>query len=315
LKHSANFPKHQAAILQYQREKAQNSTTLYPCDIADTLMKRLNNQKPNIFTKIYNSGISRALLMVEAKECKSKQSNLSTMDKIRLQPIPIYHRTEKTNRLAQSGGFFNLSREIRNSFFSGYFMADIKHCQLSINSFLWGCEMLQKKIQEGNVWEYLCQSSGLNKDQVKQGLMLLMYGTTTNFSKTSQYFQLYETPEVKALIQSKEEYMKRIVKDGFAFDAFGNTVDVNELNLSSRLASISQSYEFLLLEDIFRHYIDNCKKDSNTTFQILLYTSDGFFYSCDRRYEERVEKFISSKFQQKANELGIYTSLEILQLP
>jgi hypothetical protein len=69
---------HANAVLEFQREKATKSTTLYPCDIADTLMERLNNQKPNIFTKIYNNGISSALLMVEAKECKSKQSNIST---------------------------------------------------------------------------------------------------------------------------------------------------------------------------------------------------------------------------------------------
>jgi hypothetical protein len=315
LSNGKNTLKHQAAILQYQRENATNSTTLYPCDIALDLMDELNKQKPNIYTKIYNSGISRALLMAEALDRNSKNTNKSTLDKIRLQPIPIYHRTEKTNRLAQSGGFFSLSREIRNSFFSGYFMADIKHSQLSINSFLWECEEMQEKLKGGDVWNYLCQSSGLTKDEAKAGLMLLMYEINSKIPQDSPYIKLFNVPEIKALKESKQAYIKRILSDGYVFDAFGNRVEINDGNVSSRVPSISQGYEFLLLQDIFRHYIDHHEKDSNTTFQILLYGIDGFFYSCDRRYEERVEKFISSKFQQKASELGIYTSLEILQLP
>ena len=145
--------------------------------------------------------------------------------------------------------------------------------------------------------------------------MLLMYEINTKIPQDSPYNKLFNVPEIKALKESKQAYIKRLLSDGYTFDAFGNRVEINDGNVSSRVPSISQSYEFLLLEDIFQHYIDHHEKDSNTTFQILLYTSDGFFYSCDRRYEERVEKFISSKFDKKANELGIYTSLEILQLP
>jgi hypothetical protein len=194
-------------------------------------------------------------------------------------------------------------------------MADIKHSQLSINSFLWECEVMQEKLKGGDVWNYLCQSSGLTKDEAKAGLMLLMYEINSKIPQESPYIKLFNVPEIKALKESKQAYIKRILSDGYVFDAFGNRVEINDGNVSSRVPSISQGYEFLLLQDIFRHYIDHHEKDSNTTFQILLYTIDGFFYSCDRRYEERVEKFISSKFQQKADELGIYTSLAIEQLP
>ena len=144
--------------------------------------------------------------------------------------------------------------------------------------------------------------------------MLLMYGTTTRVSKTSQYIKLYETPEIKALIQSKEEYMKRIVRDGFAFDAYENKVDVNELNLSSRLASTSQSYEFLLLQPLFQHYLDTREKDTSKTFQILLYTLDGFIYSCDRRYEDSISSFLVEEFKINALSLGISTTLDALKL-
>ena len=194
-------------------------------------------------------------------------------------------------------------------------MADIKHSQLSINSFLWECEVMQEKLKGGNVWNYLCQSSGLTKEEAKAGLMLLMYEINSKIPQDSPYNKLFNVPEIKALKESKQAYIKRILSDGYVFDAFGNTVEINDSNVSSKVPSISQGYEFLLLQDIFQHYIDHHEKDSNTTFQILLYTVDGFIYSCDKRYEARVEKFISSKFQQKASELGIYTSLEIEALP
>ena len=305
---------HSSAVLSYQLEKAEKSTTLFPCKIAEDLMRQLNESKANIYTKIYNEGISEALSIASGLGKRSRSKNLNALNKIRLQPIPIYYRSEKTNRLMQSGSFFSLKREIRNSFFWGYWMVDIKHCQLSINSFIWGCERMNNKLKEGNVWEYLCKSSGLSKEEAKQGLMLLMYGTTTKVFKNSQYFQLYETPEIKALIHSKEEYMKRIVRDGFAFDAYENKVDVNELNLSSRIASISQSYEFLLLQPLFQHYLDTREKDTSKTFQILLYTLDGFIYSCDRRYEDSISSFLEEEFKNNALSLGISTTLDALKL-
>ena len=315
LSNGKNTLKHQAAILSYQREKAQNSTTLFPCDIASKLMKELNNQKPNIYTKIYNNGISRALMMVRLLEDDSKLANLSTLDKIRLQPIPIYHRTLHTNRLAQSGGFFNLSGSIRNTFFSGYFMADVSHCQLSINSLLWECKKMQDKLKEGNIWEYLCNSSGLSKEEAKSGMMLLMYGQSAKPPKNSPLLQLSKTPEVRALIESKAAFIKKITGDGFAYDAFQNIVKIDPLNTSSALSSISQSYEFLLLRDIFNHYITIHEKDTSKTFQILLYTIDGFIYSCDARYEIGIREFLQRTFQNKAMELGIFTSLQIQKLP
>jgi hypothetical protein len=278
-------------------------------------MDELNKQKPNIFTKIYNNGISRALLMAEAKECKSKLSNKSTLDKIRLQPIPIYHRTENTNRLAQSGGFFSLSGSIRNTFFSGYFMADISHCQLSINSYLWECEEMQEKLKEGNIWEYLCNSSGLSKEEAKSGMMLLMYGQNSKPPKDSPLSKLSKTPEVKALIESKAAFIGGITNSGISYDAFKNIVEIDPLNISSALSSISQSYEFLLLKDIFKHYITTHDKDTSKTFQILLYTIDGFVYSCDARYEIGIREFLQKTFQNKAMEIGIFTSLQIQKLP
>jgi hypothetical protein len=202
---------HSLAVLSYQREQATKSTTLFPCEIANDLMQQLNESKANIYTKIYNEGISEALTIASGLGKKSRSKSVNALNKIRLQPIPIYYRREKSSRLMQSGSFFSLKKEIRNSIFRGYWMVDIKHCQLSINSFLWGCEEMNKKLKEGNVWEYLCDSSGLIKEDAKAGLMLLMYGTTTTFSKKSTYYHLYETPEVKALIHSKEEYMKGIV--------------------------------------------------------------------------------------------------------
>jgi hypothetical protein len=174
---------------------------------------------------------------------------------------------------------------------------------------------MQEKLKGGNVWNHLCQSSGLTKEEAKAGLMLLMYEINSKIPQDSPYTKLFNVPEIKALKESKQAYIRRILSDGYVFDAFGNRVEINDSNVSSRVPSISQGYEFLLLQDIFQHYIDHHEKDSNTTFQILLYGIDGFIYSCDKRYEARVEKFISSKFQQKADELGIYTSLEILQLP
>ena len=258
---------HASAVLEYQREKASKSTTSFPCKIALDLMERLNEEKPNIFTKIYNNGISRALLMVEELDLESKNSNISTLDKIRLQPIPIYHRTAKTNRLSQSGGFFSLSREIRNSFFSGYFWVDIKHSQLSINSYLWGCEMLQNKLKEGGIWPYLCASSGLTKTDAKAGLMLLMYELNTKIPQNSPYTKLYNIPEITALIESKKAYIKKILDDGYVYDAFENKLEITDSNISSRFPSISQSYEFLLLEDILGITSTTVKKTPTPLFK------------------------------------------------
>jgi hypothetical protein len=305
---------HQSAILAYQREKAQNSITLYPCEISEKLMYELNNEKANVYTKIYNEGICTALLMADEMKGQTNKNNHSALDKIRLQPIPIYHRTEKTNRLAQSGGFFSLSGSIRNRFFSGYWMADISHCQLSINSYLWGCERMQEKLKEGNVWEYLCASSGLSKVQVKAAVYKVMYGKSTKIRKNSHLSLLNNIEEIAALIESKSTYIQQIVRDGFVFDAYENRISVNEFDVASKISSVSQSYEFLLLQDIFQHYLDTHKKDTSKSFQILLYTVDGFIYSCDSRNEKSVSSLISEKFQQKAKSIGIFTNLEICKL-
>jgi hypothetical protein len=173
---------------------------------------------------------------------------------------------------------------------------------------------MQEKLKEGNVWEYLCASSGLSKVQVKAAVYKVMYGKSTKIRKNSHLSLLNNIEEIAALIESKSTYIQQIVRDGFVFDAYENRISVNEFDVASKISSVSQSYEFLLLQDIFQHYLDTHKKDTSKSFQILLYTVDGFIYSCDSRNEKSVSSLISEKFQQKAKSIGIFTNLEICKL-
>jgi hypothetical protein len=304
--------------IQQQIEKANSSKLMYPCPIARELMITLNSLSAHTFTRAYNQNIDPVMGLVEGMDLESKQDARWKLKQIRLQPIPIYHQTENSNRLQPSTSLARINKELRREFFSGCYITDLSHCQLSINSMLWKCDGLEETLQHPSAWKLLEEQIGIPKADIKK----LIYPYVYNIYSSSQKITVEEwkikafldSDIVKKLIHSRDQFLKDSREIGFREDAFGNKVIFRRGGENSFLSLLSQSYEMYLLEDIFKSYISCKDKNSSKSFQILLYLFDGFIFSCNHRDYERITKDMILSVDMRSKESNILTRLSVTEI-
>ena len=279
--------------IEKQRKRAEESKLMYPCPIARTLMDTLNNLSPHTFTRAYNNHIEEALERVEGMDGESRSTALWKLQEIRLQPVPIYHQSLQSNRLQPTTSFARLNKDLRNIFFKGEYIADLKHAQLSINTMLWGCKELEEELISGDGWNRLEQSIGLDKTTIKELLYPFVYNIDSpEVSKVKaedwKIRTFLSSKPINSLMRSRDSYLRESRSIGYRTDAFGNRVVLRRGGENSFLSLLSQSYEMYLLEDIFNWYIDYKSVNTSKSFSILLYLFDGFIFTCNIRDYERI---------------------------
>jgi hypothetical protein len=289
---------------------------LYPCPIARDLMLTLNALPSHTFTRAYNNNIEKVLSLVEDMSVESKVAALWKLEQTRIQPVPIYIQSTYSNRLQALNSFPRINKQLRNSFFPDSYIADLSHCQLSINSTLWNCKELKDLLQKQDAWKELEQHIGMDKKDIKTLLYPFVYNI---YSQSSNSLTLEEwkiksflqSNLIQKLIDSRDQFLKDTRTIGSCNDAFGNPVILNRGRENSFLSLLSQSYEMYLLQDIFQWYMN--VKDSNTSnsFQILVYLFDGYIYSCNNRDYERISNRMKHLVNERANTVNIFTRLDV----
>ena len=305
--------------IEKQRKRAEESKLMYPCPIARTLMDTLNNLSPHTFTRAYNNHIEEVLERVEGMDGESRSTALWKLQEIRLQPVPIYHQSLQSNRLQPTTSFARLNKDLRNIFFKGEYIADLKHAQLSINTMLWGCKELERELIGGDGWNRLEQSIGLDKTTIKELLYPFVYNIDSpEVSKVKaedwKIRTFLSSKPINSLMRSRDSYLRESRSIGYRTDAFGNRVILRRGGENSFLSLLSQSYEMYLLEDIFNWYIDYKSVNTSKSFSILLYLFDGFIFTCNIRDYERISNRLKLLVDKECSNLNIHSSLVISKL-
>ena len=304
-------------LLQSQREKANKEDSYFEVEIAKKLLLALNSLPAHTFSGIYNEGIISALDAVSLLPLSKQSTAREQLKGIRLQPIPIYSIKPGTSRIyPEFNSFAFLNKGIRKQFFRGRYIADLKHCHLSIFSMLWNVEELVPYLKEEDSWASLESLFSLPKPILKELIMPLLYGETRGaFNDTTATTSEIETflshPIILSLLEKKAKFLKRADELGYALDAYNNKIIQRGHHYKQLLSQISQSYEFLILEEIYKSYLDLKDKNTSKRFNILLYLFDGFIFDCNHRDFQRVAKDMEITTTKKLLDLQIPTKLVI----
>jgi hypothetical protein len=116
------------------------------------------------------------------------------------------------------------------------------------------------------------------------------------------------------MLQKKADYLKEADLRGYGFDAYRNKIVQKGHHHKQYLSQIAQSYEFLILDDIYKTYLDLKDKNTSKRFNILLYLFDGFVFDCNSRDLQRITRDMRSLVEQKLSILNIPTKLVIEEI-
>ena len=314
---SCEFEKHG---LNEAKRKAINEDCFFPVDVAEQLLLTLNSLPSHTFTSIYNEGINSALNAANLLPPAKKTSAINQLKQIRLQPIPIYAIKPGTSRIyPEFNSFAFLNKAIRHQFFKGRYLADLKHCHLSIFAHLWNVDELYPYLIEEDSWRGLESLFHLPKPILKELIMPLLYGETKEAYKETtatieEIDKFLSHPIVEVMLQKKADYLKEADLRGYGFDAYRNKIVQKGHHHKQYLSQIAQSYEFLILEDIYKTYLDLKDKNTSKRFNILLYLFDGFVFDCNSRDLQRITRDMRSLVEQKLSILNIPTKLVIEEI-
>lgn len=312
-----NCNRFEKQLLQDQRDEAIQEDCFFPVDVAEKLLLTLNSLPSHTFTNIYNEGIISALDAVSLLPPSKQPTAKNQLKGIRLQPIPIYAIKPGTSRIyPEFNSFAFLNKTIRKQFFKGRYIADLKHCHLSIFSMLWNVDELVPYLKEEDSWRALESLFSLSKPIIKELIMPLLYGETKEAfndtsATTSDIEKFLSHPVVEVLMKKKADFLNDADRRGFGYDAYKNKIVQKGHHHKQFLSQIAQSYEFLIFEEIYKSYLDLKDKNTSKRFNILLYLFDGFVFDCNSRDLQRITRDMEISVQQKLSILNIPTKLVI----
>jgi hypothetical protein len=298
----------------WRRVVAESSSSNYPSDVTDGLINSLNGLPANYFSKLttthWETMMERALCLDD----EGRESALKTLRHISFFPQPIYKRATNTSRIYTVGySYQSLQRDLRNTAFSGCLKVDLRHSQLSIACWMYGYHELDSFLNDGSAWSYLCEKSGLTKEQLKTILYASLYMRSLEFDPYShpalkdnlatrdELSRFISVKELRALFAAREKYIKNGLET-VEKDAFGNPLKASDYNV--RLASLSQSYELKILSEA-TNYVLNLK--SNT---ICLWLHDGFYVNGNQTKFSGISNNLKKLVEESLKEIGVISSLE-----
>ena len=303
----------------------QQEIDILNCKPAKDIAQYLNNLPLNSFTKIVENCDYAIKVANKIDNENSKLQQLLILDLIQEAPKPFVKPSENTDRLFGYGAnITNLKKEVRKALTKGWYEADLKSAQLAIVAKLWNIPEVISFLQSGkSFWKEMMAYLNVD-DSAKSLIKDHTYGVIFGMSKERLVEEMdlglkeygienggnlfLQNPIISALIKGRSKYISKLLKEGTMIDAFGEVFEVNKLNILSILARQAQSYEMALIYPIFE-----LAKTTND-FSIQLYQFDGV--SINFHNKKRLKNWMSlieACVENKANELNMYTSLEIVE--
>lgn len=306
---------------QIQAEVSSAPLQTLATDDAILMRNYLNTLPPHNFTKLLEN-LERAKDAVMQLPPEKRGRELNLLENFSLQPMQFYGLSLHSPRLAILGVLGQLKTPIRKILTHHWTDVDLQNVQLAVNAKLWNLEKTQAFLQTGqNWWEELFRWFALSPDEAlkrrfKDATYALCYGASKRTIRggedgegglgehTERFFQ---NPIVQELWEGRQRMLKRITKASGATDAYGRWIPVQgkEITRRSVLAQVAQSYEQVLIAEIFK-----LAWESSDAFTIVLYQSDGVsILFQDQQRKELWLRRINDRINAKATELGIITAL------
>jgi len=301
-------------------EECQQEIEILDCEPAKEIASYLNSLPTNNFTKLLEN-FEEARKEANRLEGHAKFQQLLILDTIMEAPKPFVKPSERTDRLFGRGAnLANLKKDVRKVLTKGWYEADLKSAQLAIVATLWDIPEVKDFLKTGesfwsNILEFLgapLEAKSLIKDYT--------YGVIFGMSRERLETELTEElkkfgvdnkflshPIISSLLKARTKYIQKVKAQGYIIDAFGKKFSVKN-DVLSLIARQAQSYEMALIHPVFQ------LAEQTEDFSIQLYQFDGVslkFHNSSRK--DHWINLISEVVAKKAEELNIYTSLDITE--
>lgn len=296
----------------------------------EKLRQALNSQ--NVDYSQYRKRLELCFVRTSSYRPGPRLHQQAILRQLKTKMDPKYSAKKNTARLYSVGASLqNLNRELRSILFEGETMLDLSHCQFSVIAKIWDLPDLAEYARDG-LWGPLMTETGLDsKEPLKELVYSLAYGSELRNAETKlkahdgidadKAYRVMKHPVIRNMIRASQSQLRKIGKAGSVADAFGKELIVKDVAKSkgecepkakgartkkarrSILASQAQSYEMALLAEAATLLIDS-------GLEILVWLHDGFIIKNTTRSKAIIAD-ANLKVEQKANQLGIDTRLDI----
>lgn len=305
-------------------DECQQEIEILNCKPAKEIADYLNNLPINSFTKL-SDNFDKALEVADKLEGHVKQQQLLILSTIMEAPKPFVRPSEKTDRLFGHGAnITNLKKEVRKALTKGWFEGDLKSAQLAIVATLWNIPEVLSFLETGkSFWSDVLSHLGVSEEAkgiVKDHTYGVIFGMSKerlveemnaglkkfNIEKGGNLFLSH--PIISALLKARGAYISKVLSEGYIVDAFHSKFEINKSNVLSLVARQAQSYEMALIHPVFE------LAKTTEDFSIVLYQFDGVSIKFHNKKRQGTWlELIELAVKKKACELGIFTSLDIVE--
>jgi hypothetical protein len=252
-------------------------------------------------------------------------------------PKPIYYPVNGCYRLYAPGLQF-LKSDIRLALYPNSIELDLKSCHLAILAMLLDLKHTKQVLKEGiNMWAHLLTYTArfiapffypILKKVIKTTIYALCFGASPFASKKifkekligegltpidiKPLWNAFSQIEViQELMESTQLWRSQLLQAGQCIDPFGNTHILSSKDeVKTACFNICTAYELMLIHPVYRVAQEELSK-KRPLFRVLLHSHDGVSISLAKPHLLKpVVKRLTQAVQEKADALGIYTSLE-----
>ncbi|MBD2200169.1 MULTISPECIES: hypothetical protein [Calothrix] len=317
----------------------------YMNELPTNLVTKLVYEKEGVYSENWKNALA---YVMDIDDELVRESQLITLQNIR-DELKAYYKPSwqgNTSRIFPANlSIPMLMKDVRKILTKGWWEMDLNNSQLSIVAVLWDIPEVQDFLAaKGKIWNELFKHFGMDAEDLKvnnrkwyegakrevfkESLYGLIYGMSISnlVKRMNASLQRYgikgdakhflSHPIIKALHEARNKKMKEMLASGSVKTIFGKEIKVPEGKAKEKLRAIrsmlaqeAQAVEMYLLLPV----IELASKTDD--FLITVWQHDGFSVSFKReaRRERNIRK-IQQLVQERADQLGIITYLEVEQL-
>ena len=344
----ANDSNRRAMRKEMREEYEAYAPELDPPKDALQWARYLNGRSPRTFNALHERWAEARLAASRLPSRGRSHGAISALDKIALQPKPLYRFGDRTARLQAPGSITNLDSEIRPILYPDerWIELDLSKAQLAIAAKEWAqfdgiseedLSVTRQHLRghlsgEIDLWEELMQAAGLEgragKYAIKRGTYAVVYGGGITQGVGNAFRDGYkqrggqqppsgafdgfrEHPVISELLSVRERILSLIREEGKVEDCFGREIPFAGGDNPERsvLAVVAQSREMHLMRPLLEAAQEEAAK-SRAAFQIVLYQFDGVTIRV--RQTSRIDSVVSrltEAVNEHAASLGYLTRL------
>jgi hypothetical protein len=253
--------------------------------------------------------------------------------RIEEQPMPFYRFSENTVRLTTSrSGLQNLNSDVRDKLTQDWVKLDLSSAQLAIAAKDWGVESALEQLRsEESIWDSLKDRTGIEiKAPLKKGSYATVYGGKRSTIKGRMAYaaakegrpmdaeaqsRFLSHPVITELLDKREAKLEEIRVNGGATDCYGNPISTESIDDDSPersvLSQLAQAREMLLLTPALELAQEVEREYEVPPWEIMLYLYDGFLVKFNTPTEGYHIPLIQEAVNQRCEDLGYPTRLEV----